>query len=193
MSRLAKDYDYMSFDDFEEFLADKPKNERWELLGGRVVKMMVGARWEHNRIVQNISWNLSAQFFTKGSSCQTFAETFYMKDRPLDAALLPDVMVVCGTPEAGATSVNDPIVVFEVLSTGTEARDRFDKWQIYQQLASLRHYVLVTRDKAHVEVMDRADGRWSGLRVFDGLDAVIDLPAVDAQLTLAQIYYRALG
>ncbi|MET3693284.1 hypothetical protein ABID43_002831 [Methylobacterium goesingense] len=34
----------MALDDFEELLADKPRNERWELIGGRVVRMMVGAR-----------------------------------------------------------------------------------------------------------------------------------------------------
>ena len=55
MSRVPSDYEYMSFDDFEEALADKPRNERWELIGGRVVKLMVGARWEHGLIVQNIA------------------------------------------------------------------------------------------------------------------------------------------
>ncbi len=48
MTRVSLEYDYMSFEDFEEFLADTPKNERWEHVGGRVVKMMVEARWEHN-------------------------------------------------------------------------------------------------------------------------------------------------
>jgi hypothetical protein len=34
----------MSLDDFEELLADKPADERWELLGGRVTRMMVTRR-----------------------------------------------------------------------------------------------------------------------------------------------------
>jgi hypothetical protein len=51
MSRASADYDTLSLDDFEELLADKPRNERWELIGGRLVKMMVGARWEHSAIV----------------------------------------------------------------------------------------------------------------------------------------------
>ena len=45
------EFDYLSLYDFEELLADKPRNERWELIGGRLVRMMVGARWEHGRIV----------------------------------------------------------------------------------------------------------------------------------------------
>lgn len=98
------EYDYLSFDDFQELLADKPRNERWELIGGRLVRMMVGARWEHGRIVQNIARHLENHFEAKGSSCQTFTETFYMKSRALDAAMLPDVLVVCGDLEPGATS-----------------------------------------------------------------------------------------
>ena len=48
-------FEYMDFDDFEELLLDRPEHEKWELIGGRVIRGMVGARWEHNRIVANIS------------------------------------------------------------------------------------------------------------------------------------------
>ena len=58
MSRLDDQYDYMSLDDFEELLADKPRDEKWELIGGRVVRMMTGARWEHNYLIQNIAGGL---------------------------------------------------------------------------------------------------------------------------------------
>ena len=34
---------YMDLDDFEEYLADKPENEKWELLGGRL-NVPAGAR-----------------------------------------------------------------------------------------------------------------------------------------------------
>lgn len=189
----SREYDYLAFDDFEELLSDKPRNERWELIGGRLVTMTVGARWEHARIVQNIARNLENGFAAKGSPCQTFTETFYMKSRPLDAAMLPDVMVVCGDLEPGANSTDDPVVLFEVLSPGTEARDRFEKWDIYQQLKALQHYVLVKRDRPHLEVFDRVDGVWSGFRVIEGLDGMLDLPALDASLTLADIYRRVIA
>ena len=42
MSRLSKRYEYMSLDDFEELLLDKPADEKWELIGGRVIRGMVG-------------------------------------------------------------------------------------------------------------------------------------------------------
>ncbi|MCJ2036925.1 Uma2 family endonuclease [Methylobacterium sp. J-068] len=189
MGNASAEFERMGFDDFEELLADKPRNERWELISGRVVRMMVGARWEHGRIVQNIASHLHQGFRAKGSSCQTFAETFYMKSRPLDAALLPDVLVVCGGIEAGATSVDNPTVLIEVLSPGTEARDRLEKWRIYQQLPALQHYVLAARDRPHLEVYDRVDGAWSGFRVVDGIDATLDLFAIQASLPLSEVYW----
>lgn len=190
MSGARADYEYMSFDDFEEALADKPRNERWELIGGRVVRMMVGARWEHGAIVQNIAFALENAFRAAGSSCRTFAESFYMKEKALDAAMLPDVMVVCGELESGATSTNEPVVLVEVLSPGTEARDRFEKWHIYQRLPALRHYVLVARDRPHVEVFDRVEGEWIAMQVRDGLDAILGLSAVSVRIPLSEIYYR---
>ncbi len=193
MGDPSREFDYLSFDDFEELLADKPRNERWELIGGRLVKMMVGARWEHGRIVQNIARNLENGFVAKGSSCQTFTETFYMKSRPLEAAMLPDVLVVCGDLEPGATSVDNPVVLFEVLSPGTESRDRFEKWSVYQRLPSLRHYVLVSRDRPHVEVFDRVDDVWNGFRLLDGLDAILELPAIAASLSLGEVYRRVIA
>jgi hypothetical protein len=48
-------FETMSLDDFEELILDMPTDEKWELIGGRVIRGMVGARWEHNRIVQNIA------------------------------------------------------------------------------------------------------------------------------------------
>ena len=66
MSDASQQFERMALDDFEELLADKPRNERWELIGGRVVRMMVGARWEHGRIVQNIATGLEAGFAPGG-------------------------------------------------------------------------------------------------------------------------------
>jgi Uma2 family endonuclease len=107
--------------------------------------------------------------------------------------MLPDVLVVCGALEPGATSIDSPTVLFEVLSPGTEARDRFAKWRVYQQRPPLQHSVLVARDRPHLEVYDRVDGIWSGFRVLDGLDAVLDLPAIQVSLPLRTIYRRVLA
>ena len=35
----SPDYDYLSLDDCEELLSDTSRNERWELIGERLVRM----------------------------------------------------------------------------------------------------------------------------------------------------------
>ena len=192
MSQRSDQFQSMDLDDFEELLADKPADERWELIGGRVVKMMVGARWEHHFIIQNLAFGLRERFRTAASPCRTFTETFYMKNRSVESATLPDIIVRCGPLTPGATSVDDPKVLVEVVSLGSEGRDRGDKWRVYRRLPSLEHYVLVERDRAAIDVFDRAGDAWASRRTIEGLDAVLDLPAIDASVPLAEIYRDVL-
>ena len=145
-------FETMSADDFEDLILDMPADERWELIGGRVVRGMVGARWEHHRLVQNISFALMQHFRAMNSTCRPYNETFWLKEKLLDLQVFPDVMVRCGPLEPGAVHLSDPVVIVEVLSPGTEARDRHEKWALYQKLDSVKHYVLVARDKASLDI-----------------------------------------
>ncbi|MGB8735972.1 MAG: Uma2 family endonuclease, partial [Rhodomicrobium sp.] len=83
--------------------------------------------------------------------------------------------------------------IVEVLSPGSEARDRHEKWALYQKLDSVKHYALVARDKAHVEVFSRGEAEWSGFQVLEGLEAKLRLPAVDFEMPLADIYRDVLN
>jgi Uma2 family endonuclease len=188
MNRPAPSFQPMSLDDFEELLADAPDDERWELISGRVVRMMVGARWEHNQIITNLNVALVNRFRAGKAPCRTLVESFRMRKAEARSSLLPDLIVYCRPLAPGATSLDDPTVVFEVLSDGTQRRDREDKWAVYQTLPSLKHYVLVTRDRAHVETIDRIDGEWRGHRIADGLDATLILDALDLSIPLQEIY-----
>jgi hypothetical protein len=80
----AQQFEYMSLDDFEELLLDKPRDEKWELIGGRVIRGMVGARWEHKQIVLNLILGLNNHFRKVGSPSRAFDETFWLKEHSLD-------------------------------------------------------------------------------------------------------------
>ena len=188
MNRPSPQFKPMSLDDFEELLADAPDDERWELINGRVVRMMVGARWEHNRIINNLAAGLDSRFRASGSSCRTLTETFRLKNEATGASLLPDLLIFCGRPPDGATFLSDATVLIEVMSDGTQRRDREEKWASYQRLPSLKHYALVTRDAPHVEIFDRHGDTWSGLRIADGLEARFELPALDISIPLIEVY-----
>lgn len=186
-------FGYMDLDDFEELLADKPAHERWELIGGRVVRMMVGARWEHHVVIRNVALEIQQRLRARGQSCQVLTETFWLKERFMDLAVFPDVMVRCGPrlpPEA--SSINDPLVLVEVVSPGSEMRDRVEKDRLYRRLPSLMLYVLIDRDTPRIDVLDRDERSWS-LRTAEGLDAELDLPALGMSMPLADLYRDVLG
>lgn len=187
MVGAVPEFETMRFDDFEELLLDKPDNERWELIGGRVIRGRVGARWEHERISGNIYIALQTHFRKKRSPCRAFKETFYLKRRTLDLSVFPDIIVRCGAIEPGEVSIDDPSVLIEVLSPGSEPRDRYEKWNLYKELPSLQHYVLVHRDKAAVETMTRDLAGWTG-QIVAGLEKILSLPALDFEMPLAAIY-----
>jgi len=184
----------MDLDDFEEYLADKPEHERWELIGGRVVKMRVGARWSHHRIVRNIDFSLTGRLRGGNSPCRTFTESFWLKEKFLKLAVFPDVMVHCGPFDRDATSLNDPAVLVEVVSPGSALRDRVEKGPLYLRLPSLKHFVLVDREEARVQLVSRIDARsWTEPQEIVGLGGALALPAIEVELPLAEIYRDVFG
>lgn len=185
-------FDYMTLEDFEELLADKPEHEKWELIGGRLVRLMVGARWEHHFIVRNITFEATARLRNAGSSCDVFSETFWLKERFMDLAVFPDVMVRCGPRlDPSSIAISDPVVLVEVTGPGSESRDRVEKDILYRRLPSLQHYVIVERDVARVDVTDRQGEGWT-LRRAEGLSETVALPALGIEMPLAAIYRKVL-
>ena len=86
------------------------------------------------------------------------------------------------------TAINNPSVIFEVLSDSIESYDRGKKFGLYRQLESLREYILVAQDEAHVErYVRQADDSWL-LTVFKGLDAVVQLTTLGCSLPLSEVY-----
>jgi Uma2 family endonuclease len=154
---------------------------------------MVGARWEHNRIVANILTYLMNGLRTKGSNCRPFAETFWLKQRFLDLAVFPDVMVRCGPLPPDTVSLEDPVVLFEVLSKGSVQRDRLEKWALYQRIPSLQHYVLVERDQIAVDLFDRTEGGFLQHPRAASADDILKLQALDFEMPVSEIYRDVIG
>lgn len=188
MTGALRDPDRVSLADFEEMLADKPEDEKWELIDGHVYKGMVGAVLEHHLIIDNIGLALSNHFRANQMPCRAFRETFYLKKSFDELSALPDVMVRCGPLRPGQTSIDDPLILFEVVSKGSQARDRMTKRVAYQQLPSLQHFILVERDSVLVDHYIRRTDGWHGEPPLDKLAASLHLAAIDLTLPVAEVY-----
>ena len=68
--------------------------------------------------------------------------------------------------ESNETVLLNPTVVFEVLSSSTEARDRGEKAQDYRRLRTLTDYLLVSQKEMLIEHYIRQDdGSWKLLSI----------------------------
>jgi Uma2 family endonuclease len=103
--------------------------------------------------------------------------------------MYPDVVVNCSPRGSrGRTSIDDPVLVIEVASPSTEKYDATEKRWAYQSIPSLRHLVFLAQDKALAEIASRnADGTWTS-RFIEGLDAIVELPALELGLPMRELY-----
>ena len=160
-----------------------------EYLDGHIIAM-AGASRTHNRITLDISTELNLQL--RGRDCEVFSSDMRVRPSADDAYFYPDVVVVCeeqAFEDDGLDTLLNPIVIVEVLSPSTEAYDRGEKFHRYQQLASLKEYVLVAQDKVQVELYHRHGEQW-GLNTYRTIEDVVFFPAIGCELPLRDIYGR---
>ncbi len=117
---------------------------------------MAGASGLHNLLALAFAAHLRDHL--RGSPCRVFMSD--MKVRVRDAFYYPDLVVACGLIDAGAYYQTAPTLIIEILSESTEARDRLEKRLAYQNLESLKEYVLVAQDKMRIEVYRRIEDGW---------------------------------
>ena len=172
----------------EEYLAlERKAHGKSEYLSGQILAMS-GASRKHSLIVTNISGELYIQF--KGRGCEVHTNDMRVRPNPRDAYVYPDVVVVCGKPEFEDDTFDtllNPILIGEVLSPSTEARDRGEKFERCKQLASLQEYLLISQDKVQVEHYHRHGEPWM-LNTYRAIEDVIFFPAIECELSLKDIY-----
>jgi Uma2 family endonuclease len=171
---------------FMDFVDTRP-DERWELIEG-VPVAMAGGTARHAEIAGNLIERLRPLARAKG--CRAIRDIFVQIAANDGAFFDPDLVVRYGPMNGEARQIDDPVIVFEVLSPSTMNRDRGLKLQAYLQCPTLQTMVLVYQDELRVEVWQRkADGAFDpGPRVLRQRDEAISLPALDASLGLSAIY-----
>jgi Uma2 family endonuclease len=81
----------------------------------------------------------------------------------------------------------DATLVAEIVSPGTEGDDRGDKFHQYQQLPSLREYLLLSTEAVHADLFRRgAEGLWVLHQFGPGDD--LTLESIDFRVPMAQLY-----
>lgn len=169
----------------EAFLAwHQDQDARHELADGRPVAM-TGARQKHDRIVTNALIRLGTTL--DGGPCRPFTADIAVVTGPAGVRR-PDLGVDCGPFDPEATTATEPRVVLEVFSRSTRSLDQVGKLDECKALATMEHIVLIDPDDPEVIVWSRAPDRSWRHETVRGLDAVLALPAIGAELRLAALY-----
>ncbi len=160
--------------------------EKSEYIDGKI-RAMSGGSEPHASIPMNMGALLWIGL--RGKACRVLSSD--MKVWAANAFYYLDLSVVCG-PSAYRNGnkhvITNPIVVVEVLSPSTEPKDRGEKFIRYQQIESLRSYLLVSQTEPRVELFERGEnGHWDYTMVA-GLDSMIAVPSLGITLALSEIY-----
>jgi Uma2 family endonuclease len=169
----------MSLDEF--LLWEEQQEVRWEFDGFEPVAMTGGTR-AHATIQRNLIFSLTSRL--RGRPCQPFGSD--LKISTAGAIRYPDAFVVCSPGFGSQLVVEDPIVVFEILSPSTASIDTVVKNQEYRDTPSIQRYVILAQDSQFATVFARQDGDWIG-HIMSG-EAVLHMPEIGIDLPLAELY-----
>jgi hypothetical protein len=156
----------------QAFFAWQEKQERlYELVDGLPVlppKMMTGASQPHDRAVVNIICALGNQL--RHGPCRPTTDILAVRAGGSNLRR-PDITIECGHGGRRDMTVKEPRVTVKVLSPSTISFDRFNDTEAPRVDAPSRS----------------AGGTWTSTR-YEGLDAKIELPTINASLGLDEVF-----
>jgi Uma2 family endonuclease len=172
--------------------SERSSQKKHELRNGELVEMS-GGSFEHAVIIMDTAVTLSIALAAAGNGCDVVGSDLkvYIRDT---AGYYPDVTVVCGEPQIDfEETLRNPAAIIEVLSEGTAAFDRGEKFQNYRTIESLRHYILVDQYQCYVEHYERQEtGVWSLVGEYSALEdsLILNLGGAAIQVPLSRVYRR---
>jgi Uma2 family endonuclease len=120
--------------------------------------MMTGGTIPHNDIALNLYSVLRPHLRAKG--CRINVADVKVRVNPASVYFYPDLVVSCDPQDVSAReAIESPMVIVEVLSPSTAAKDRSEKFACYRSIPSLQEYVLIEADRIGVECYRRGEGR----------------------------------
>ena len=101
--------------------------------------------------------------------------------------------VVCGPvqllPDRSDTATN-PVILAEVLSGATEEYDRGDKFNLFQSIPTLGHYILVSQTEILVDHFYRTQQNQWQSRTLRSLSENIQIAEPALDINLSEIFRR---
>lgn len=169
-----------------EFLCwDDGSDKHYELIDGVPVAMAPPAR-AHGMLCARLAGLIDAGLRQRRPCAAQTEAGIASPDRD-DSFYVADIAVSCRPYERGDQLVQDPILLVEILSPGTERHDRLTKVPTYRNIESVEEILLLDSESAYAEVLRREGGRWTTTLVR-GTDAALHLASMGLSVSMSELY-----
>ena len=169
--------------DIAEFLAWEEHQELRHEFDGCRAFAMTGGTGAHAAIQRNLLFSLTGRL--RGKPCQPYGSE--LKIRLENSVRYPDAFVTCNPVAATATSVTEPVVIFEIQSKSTASEDIGPKRAEYQAAPTIARYIILQQTHRAAMVTWRTDDGWE-YRFMSGDAAILEMPEIGINIPLGDIY-----
>lgn len=171
----------------EYFAIEEKSNIRHEYLDGYLYEMS-GASSRHSVICTNLVALIRPRL--RAGHCCVYSQDMRAQVEATNSYYYPDVMVACGSVGADDYAIKNPVLLVEVISPGTVSIDRREKLFAYQQIESLKEYVIVHQKHRWIELHRRnSQGDRERFDIVHGGELIIEaVQNCPIRLTLDEIY-----
>ena len=170
---------------------EREQDSKYEYENGKIIAM-TGGTIPHSQIPLNFASLLLANLRGKGCKITISDAKVSIRSKKY---YYPDVVVSCDKRDRFSRDfLQYPILIAEVLSPSTEARDRGVKQQNYMAIKTLQTYILITPERPIIEIYQRLDHTWEYQSIaiantsFEQEDPLIYITSIDLQFPLSAIY-----
>jgi Uma2 family endonuclease len=138
----------MALPEFFSWWEKQGEDTRFELVDG-IAYAMGRDRIRHNNAKMRVVTALQNAIKTAKADCRAYVDGLGVSPNDKNYRL-PDAMVNCGPADPEAYILPNPIIVVEVVSPSSEARDVHEKLIDYFAIKSVCHYLIVFEDRGRV-------------------------------------------
>jgi Uma2 family endonuclease len=171
----------------EEYLSyEQDSLVKHEYINGEVYAM-AGTTDIHNIIALNLATLIRSHL--RGTDCRIFFADIKAQIEAKNCFYYPDLLVTCNSEDRETSTYKRfPKLIVEVLSIGTEAFDRGDKFSDYQTLTSLEEYILVNSKHQRIEIFRRQENNIWEFETYSLAQPQIVIHSINLELAIGDVY-----
>ena len=167
--------------------------ERVELIRGFIRKMSPAPSMVHQRISNNLSYELNK--FFKRTNCDVFQAPFDVR-LPISSAqkestvVQPDLCIICNESILDARGCNGtPDLMVEILSPNNSKHDVHTKFNLYQE-AGVKEYWIIEPNTKLILVYALVNGIYIGLKPQVEGEKIKSPLFQDIDISLEDVFYK---